>query len=104
MGFRCRAVRNGRLRAVSRRWWDMTPLLPELDGPPDGLAVDGELVALGSNGLPRLPRLCERMLHGRRRINVMLIVFDLLAIDGAGHDDVAVSLEMEQAVICLGGQ
>src|SRR5215831_3999316 len=32
------------------------------------LAVDGELVAFGSDGLPSFPRLCERMLHGKRRI------------------------------------
>jgi ATP-dependent DNA ligase len=48
----------------SRRGWDMTPLLPELAASPDGLAVDGELVAFGDDGLPSFPRLCERMLHG----------------------------------------
>src|SRR6476660_544977 len=46
------------------------------------LAVDGELVAFGDDGLPSFPRLCERMLHGKRRVEVILIVFDLLAIDG----------------------
>jgi ATP-dependent DNA ligase len=29
-----------------------------------------------------LPKLCERMLYGKRRIDVMLIVFDLLAAEG----------------------
>jgi bifunctional non-homologous end joining protein LigD len=81
-GFRCLASRNGRLRAVSRRGWDMTPLLPELAALPDGLAVDGELVAFGDDGLPSFPRLCDRMLHGKRRVEVMLIVFDVLTIDG----------------------
>jgi bifunctional non-homologous end joining protein LigD len=81
-GFRCLASRNGRLRAVSRRGWDMTPLLPELAGLPDGLAVDGELVAFGDDGLPSFPRLCDRMLHGKHRMEVILIVFDVLAIDG----------------------
>jgi bifunctional non-homologous end joining protein LigD len=81
-GFRCLASQNGRLRAVSRRGWDMTPLLPELAALPDGLAVDGELVAFGDDGLPSFPRLCERMLDGKRRVEVMLIVFDVLAIDG----------------------
>jgi bifunctional non-homologous end joining protein LigD len=60
----------------------MTPLLPELAALPDGLAVDGELVAFGADGLPSFPRLCDRILHGKRRIEVMLIVFDVLAIDG----------------------
>jgi bifunctional non-homologous end joining protein LigD len=59
----------------------MTALLPEFAGLPDGLAVDGELVAFGDDGLPNFPRLCDRMLHGKRRIDVMLIVFDVLAID-----------------------
>jgi len=46
------------------------------------LAVDGELVAFGDDGLPSFPRLCERMLHGKRRVEVMLIIVDVLAIDG----------------------
>ncbi len=81
-GFRALASRNGHLRVRSRRGWDMTPLLPELAALPDGLAVDGELVAFGSDGLPSFPRLCDRMLHGRKRIEVILVVFDVLAIDG----------------------
>jgi bifunctional non-homologous end joining protein LigD len=60
----------------------MTPLLPELEALPDGLAVDGELVAFGADGLPSFPRLCDRMLHGKRRIEVMLVIFDVLAVDG----------------------
>jgi ATP-dependent DNA ligase len=45
-GFRCLVSKHGRLRAISRRRWDMTGLLPELQGLPDGLALDGELVAI----------------------------------------------------------
>jgi bifunctional non-homologous end joining protein LigD len=81
-GFRALVSRNGRLRVRSRRGWDMTSLLPELAALPDGLAVDGELVAFGDDGLPSFPRLCDRMLHGKHRIEVMLIVFDVLAVDG----------------------
>lgn len=81
-GFRCPASRNGEFRAVSRRGWDMTSLLPDLVELPDGVAVDGELVAFGNDGLPSFPRLCDRMLHGRRGIEVMLIVFDVLALEG----------------------
>ena len=43
----------------------MTSLVPELAGLPDGLAVDGELIAFGDDGLPSFPRLCDRMLHGK---------------------------------------
>ena len=60
----------------------MTGLVPELAALLDGLAVDGELVAFGDDGLPSFPRLCDRMLHRKRRIEVMLVVFDVLAIDG----------------------
>ena len=49
---------------------------------PRRLAIDGELVAFGDDGLPSFPRLCERMLHGKRRVEVMLIIVDVLAIDG----------------------
>ena len=44
--------------------------------------MDGELVAFGKDGLPSFPKLCDRMLHGKRGIDVMLIVFDLLAAAG----------------------
>jgi bifunctional non-homologous end joining protein LigD len=63
-GFRCLVSRNGSLRARSRRGWDMTGLVPELADLPDGIAVDGELVAFGDDGLPSFPRLCDRMLYG----------------------------------------
>src|SRR3954467_8057372 len=82
-GFRCLVSRNGRLRARSRRGWDMTSLVPELADLPDGIAVDGELVAFGDDGLPSFPRLCDRMLHGKRRIDVMLIIFDVLTVEGS---------------------
>jgi bifunctional non-homologous end joining protein LigD len=81
-GFRALVSRNGHLRVKSRRGWDMTSLVPELADLPDGIAVDGELVAFGYDGLPSFPRLCDRMLHGKRRIDIMLIVFDLLVAEG----------------------
>src|SRR3954452_3484605 len=54
-GFRALVSRNGKLRVRSRRGWDMTSLVPELAALPYGLAVDGELVAFGSDGLPSFP-------------------------------------------------
>lgn len=54
-GFRALVSRNGDLRVRSRRGWDMTGLVPELAGLPDGLAVDGELVAFGEDGLLSFP-------------------------------------------------
>jgi bifunctional non-homologous end joining protein LigD len=81
-GFRALVWGSGKLRVKSRRGWDMTSLVPELAALPDGVAVDGELVAFGSDGLPSFPRLCDRMLHGKHRIEVMLVIFDLLAVEG----------------------
>jgi bifunctional non-homologous end joining protein LigD len=59
----------------------MTSFVPELADLPDGIAVDGELVAFGDDGLPSFPKLCDRMLHGKRGVDVMLIVFDLVAAE-----------------------
>ena len=81
-GFRALVSRNGHLHVRSRRGGDMTSLVPELTGLPDGLAVDGELIAFGDDGFPSFSRLCDRMLHGKRWVEVMLVVFDVLAIDG----------------------
>ena len=80
-GFRALVSQNGRRRVVSRRGWDMTPLLPELEVP-EGVMLDGELVAFGEDGLPSFPRLCDRLLHGTRGIDVLLVAFDVLHHQG----------------------
>jgi ATP-dependent DNA ligase len=54
-GFRALVSRSGRLRVKSRRGWDMTNLVPELSNLPDGLAVDGELIALWRRWPAKLP-------------------------------------------------
>jgi ATP-dependent DNA ligase len=72
-GFRALVSRNGHLRVKSRRGWDMTSLVPELAGLPDGLGVDGELVAFGDDGLanhgePReRRRRCQQRAHAGSR-------------------------------------
>jgi ATP-dependent DNA ligase len=38
----------------------MTTLVPEIAAMPDGLTLDGELVALDAAGRPDQPRLCQR--------------------------------------------
>ena len=61
----------------------MTHLLPEFRRSlPEGLQLDGELVALADDGRPDLHRLSSRMLHGRTGIAVTLFVFDALAVEG----------------------
>jgi bifunctional non-homologous end joining protein LigD len=82
-GFRALvSTAGGRLVVRSRRRWDMTDLVPELADLPPGLVLDGELIAFGEDGLPSFPRLCRRMLAGQRAIQIMFVVFDLLAEDG----------------------
>src|SRR5436190_7534122 len=82
-GYRCLVCTHGRFRARSRRGWNMTSLLPELEAalPPD-VQLDGELIALDAEGKPDFERLSERMLRRREGISVVYKVFDVLAFDG----------------------
>jgi bifunctional non-homologous end joining protein LigD len=61
----------------------MSDRLPELGTLPERLVLDGELIAVGDDGLPSFPRLSERVLHGRDGIAVTLVIFDVLVNDGA---------------------
>jgi hypothetical protein len=69
------------LRVRSRRGWDMTERVQELAGLPEGLVLDGELVAI-EDGRPSFPRLANRVLHGHDGIAITFVVFDVLASDG----------------------
>jgi bifunctional non-homologous end joining protein LigD len=66
-GFRAIVSTEDGLRVRSRRGWNMTAQVPELAALPDGLVLDGELVAFNEHGGPHLPLLCERVLHGTAR-------------------------------------
>ena len=81
-GFRALISTEDGLRVRSRRGWNMTPMLPELEDLPAGLVLDGELVAFNEEGDPHFPLLSRRVLHGDRTIAVHLMIFDVLAIDG----------------------
>src|SRR5215217_7837612 len=82
-GFRCLVCTHAGFRARSRRGWRMEHLLPELRRDlPDGLQLDGELVALDESGRPDFHRLSSRVLHGRPGISLTLFVFDVLAVEG----------------------
>jgi bifunctional non-homologous end joining protein LigD len=60
----------------------MTKLPPELRELPVDAIMDGELVALGDDGWPDFPSVCERILNGRASIPLVYVVFDLLELDG----------------------
>ena len=82
-GFRCMICTHAGFRARSRHGWNMTHLLPEFRKRlPEGVQIDGELVALADDGRPDFHRLSSRMLHGRTGIAVTLFVFDVLAVEG----------------------
>ena len=77
-GFRALVRTHGGLHVSSRRGWNMTSLLPELEELPSGLVLDGEIVAFNEEGLPWFPSVCDRLVHGDAEIRVSYIVFDLL--------------------------
>jgi bifunctional non-homologous end joining protein LigD len=81
-GFRCLVCTHGKFTARSRRGWDMTALLPELAAMPDGLQLDGEIIAPGHNGHPDFHNLSRRMLRGEPGIAISYIVFDVVACEG----------------------
>jgi bifunctional non-homologous end joining protein LigD len=83
-GFRAVVSTTGGLRVRSRRGWRMEHLLPELADLPPRLTLDGELIAWGEDKLPSFPRLCERMLQGKRGIPIAYMIFDVLEWDGLG--------------------
>jgi bifunctional non-homologous end joining protein LigD len=58
----------------------MTDRVPEL---PDGLVLDGEVIAF-NDGVPYIPDIVRRVLHGDDSILVTFAVFDVVRVDG--HD------------------
>ncbi len=90
------AVEGGRLRVTSRAGNDATERFPELAGLPEALGcdavLDGEVVALGPDGVPSFELLQPRMQargataveRARAAQPVVCMWFDVLAYDG--HD------------------
>src|SRR5437588_8607491 len=89
-GFRALVSTVDGLRVRSRRGWDMTALLPELELLPAGLVLDGELVAF-ADGKPSFPLLCNRLLHRNSDAAVTFVAFDVLYADGAATTSLSFS-------------
>jgi bifunctional non-homologous end joining protein LigD len=96
-GFRAIVSTEDGLRVHSRRAWNMTDRVPELEDLQRGLVLDGELVAFNGHGAPHWPLLCERVLHGNLSIPVTFVAFDLLAVDG--HDVMANPWHQRRALL-----
>jgi bifunctional non-homologous end joining protein LigD len=81
-GFRAMFRSEYGLRVLSRRRWNMTALLPELEGFPIGGVFDGELIAF-TEGQPDFVALCDRMLlRTDFRIPIAFVAFDVLSLEG----------------------
>lgn len=87
-------TRDGRVRLTNRNEIDVTAAYPEIVATvgelPDGLLVDGEVIALDSKGVPTLQAIASRM-HVRDPLRtsrlavsnpVTYMVFDLLRVGG----------------------
>jgi ATP-dependent DNA ligase len=81
-GFRCLLSTEERLRIVSRRGWEMTPVIPELATFPVFGTFDGELVAFDENGSPDFPLICSRLLNRHQEIRLTYVIFDVLTLNG----------------------
>jgi bifunctional non-homologous end joining protein LigD len=82
-GFRALVATEDGLQVRSRRAWSMADRVPVLRRLPQGLVLDGELLAFALDGRPSFPLLSLRVLHGRDAIPVTLMVFDVLRVEGA---------------------
>ncbi len=80
-GFRALVSTEDGLHVRSRRGWNMTPVLPELSALPEGLVLDGELVAWKGSE-PYFPHVCRRVLNRDSSVSLTFVIFDLLHRDG----------------------
>ena len=80
-GFRAIVSTEDGLRVRSRHGFNMTPTVPELRGLPDGLVLDGELIAWKGRE-PCFPNICRRVLNHDFSVPVMFVAFELLRFDG----------------------
>src|SRR5262245_8067930 len=76
-GFRALVRTGAGFRVRSRRGWDMTKLVPELETLPPGLILDGEIASF-VDGVPYFPAVCARLLHRVRDVELAYVIFDVL--------------------------
>lgn len=103
-GYRAVISRDGKVRARSRRGIDLVEPFPELESLPipEGVVLDGEIVAFDEQGRPSFDLIQKRTGFGGKgtgaRVAVNFVAFDLLYRDG---DDL-VDLEIEERRRLLG--
>jgi bifunctional non-homologous end joining protein LigD len=79
-GFRAIVRTDREFRVRSRRGWNMTEFVPELESLPARGIFDGELVSFGPDGRPDFPSVCDRILNRNRTVPLTFIVFDVIAV------------------------
>ncbi len=82
--------------AVTETFPELATIVDALDG--SGVILDGEIVAMGDDGLPSFHRLQERLgvfgtdaVRRSLRVPVVFVVFDILAINGMSTCDLPLS-------------
>lgn len=80
-GFRALVSTRDGLHVRGRRPWNAAASLPELEGLPPGLILDGELIVSDQEGLPSYSAVRERLQRGDSSPAVTYLVFDLLQLD-----------------------
>jgi len=75
----------------------MTPVLPELSALPEGLVLDGELVAWKGSE-PYFPHVCRRVLNRDSSVSLTFVIFDLHrdGVDLTGRPYVERRRELEE--------
>ena len=96
-GFRALVSTEDGLHVRSRRGWNMTPVLPELSALPEGLVLDGELVAWKGSE-PYFPHVCRRVLNRDSSVSLTFVIFDLHrdGVDLTGRPYVERRRELEE--------
>jgi hypothetical protein len=81
-GFRCLIRTEGAFEVRTRRFWNMTALLPELEAIPARGIFDGELIAF-TGAKPDFVALTDRVLLTRdQSIPIAFVAFDVLSLEG----------------------
>src|SRR5919199_4431899 len=79
-GFRALVRTDGDFLVRSRRGWNMTEFVPELEALPARGIFDGELVSFDRDGRPDFPSVCDRILNRNAVVPLAFVAFDMLAL------------------------
>jgi bifunctional non-homologous end joining protein LigD len=99
-GLRALVSTEDLLLVRGRRGFNMTSTVPELRELPEGLVLDGELVAWKGRE-PWFPSICRRVLNHDFSVPVTFVAFDLLGLEGTDLCDCSYA-ERRDLLVSLG--